>query len=308
MIEARTVQAQWPRVLRREQPQRLLVGDRPVGRAGQSNAGARGMGGTAQIVNHPRRWPTWMLAIAVGAIGAASLWVSLGREQRTALAGPSLLQLMDHALIEAGLGLDQVDVSGHRFTSDADILDAVDLPNVRSLAAVDSNAVRRRIERLPWVATASVYRVFPGTLRVAVSERSPFAVWDQSAAAVLIDASGRSLGTIANSTKTNLPRVAGDDAPEDAARLLALIAAIPELNAKLDVAERVASRRWRLRLTNGATIELPAEADAAALAMLIEERPGGRLLDINATTIDLSVPRWVSVRGLPPPLRGHRRE
>ncbi|MET0051469.1 MAG: cell division protein FtsQ/DivIB [Candidatus Thiodiazotropha sp.] len=41
--------------------------------------------------------------------------------------------------------------------------------------------MRKRIERLPWVASVSVRRVWPDTLRVRVTERVPLAYWGKDA-------------------------------------------------------------------------------------------------------------------------------
>ena len=78
-------------------------------------------------------------------------------------------------------------VSGQRFTADADIFDALDLPNVRSLLSIDSAAARERIERLPWIATATISRIFPGSLEVHVTERKPAALWIRGQREYLID-------------------------------------------------------------------------------------------------------------------------
>ena len=65
---------------------------------------------------------------------------------------------VDEVLYWTGLRIDQVTVSGQRFTPDADVFDALDLLNVRSLLSIDSAAARERIERLPWIATATINR------------------------------------------------------------------------------------------------------------------------------------------------------
>ncbi len=104
-----------------------------------------------------------------------------------------LLPDPDQVLSWTGLRIDQVALSGQRFASDTDIFDALDLPNAHSLLSFDSTAARERIERLPWVATARIARIFPGTLDVHVSERKPAALWLRGGHEYLIDAEGRTL-------------------------------------------------------------------------------------------------------------------
>ena len=215
-----------------------------------------------------------------------------------ASAGPpqTILARLDQLAWQAGVGIDLVTLAGHRLQSDADILDAVDLANVHSVLVLDTAAVRARIERLPWIASATIERRLPNEVAITVTERTPFAVWRRGGRDVLIDRSGRELSTIANTSTLELPRVEGQDAAEDATRMLDLVAGFPGIWSRFLHAERIAGRRWRLFLQGNTTVELPPGADAAALSMLVEPRAGGRLLDVDARTIDLTLLRRIIIR------------
>ncbi len=166
----------------------------------------------------------------------------------------------------AGLGLQQVAVSGYRFTSDRDIFDALDLDEARTLLTFDSRAAKERIERLPWIERASIERIIPDRLEVHVVERLPFAMWRAEGRTFLIDKSGRVLTAIAPGAMPALPRLAGKGAPHEAAALYALLAGHPAVRDRVKLAERVGGRRWRLHLADGGTIELPAAGEREALA------------------------------------------
>ena len=75
--------------------------------------------------------------------------------------------LVTQALIAVGFGIDQVSLTGQRYTLDSDVFDALDLGNVKTFAALDTAAALKRIERIAWVDTAQITRVFPGMLNVA---------------------------------------------------------------------------------------------------------------------------------------------
>ena len=104
---------------------------------------------------------------------AFSLLTDAGRQTREAM---SLLPEADQVLFWTGLRIDQVALSGQRFTPDSDIFDALDLANARSLLTFHSNAARGRIEALPWIETASITREIPGALEIRVTERKPTAL------------------------------------------------------------------------------------------------------------------------------------
>jgi cell division protein FtsQ len=169
----------------------------------------------------------------------------------------------------AGLGLQQVAVSGHRFTPDSDIFDALGLDAARTLLSFDSRAAKERIERLPWVERASIERIIPDRLEVQVVERAPFAVWQAEGRTFLIDRSGRVLTGIAPDAMPALPRLAGEGAPREAAALSELLARHPGLLPRVKLAERIGGRRWRLNLADGGAIELPASGEGKALARAV---------------------------------------
>jgi cell division protein FtsQ len=237
------------------------------------------------------------LGLAVFAMLSGALAFSLltrgGSETRSVA---SLLQDAEQALSWAGLGVDQVSLSGQRFTADSDIFKAVDLPNASSLLTFDTAAARVRIETLPWIETASINRVFPGSLDVRVTERKPAALWTNGDRAYLIDTSGRVLSGVRPGSPVRLPHVAGEGAAEQAQALLELMRRYPQIWQRLEVAERVGGRRWTLHLKDHVTIHLGADREAVAFAALTAPDSLGALLSGHDIIIDLRTRGRITVR------------
>jgi cell division protein FtsQ len=177
----------------------------------------------------------------------------------------SARQFATRGLITAGFGIDQVSLTGQRYTLDQDVFDALDLANVKTFAALDTNAALKRIERISWVDTAQISRVFPGMLTVQIQERAPAAIWTRGNKTYLIDATGRTLGPVPAGTGWVLPRIAGEGANADVPLLLTAIARHKEIEAQFNHAERIAERRWSLVLRNGSCIELGADREVEGL-------------------------------------------
>lgn len=239
-----------------------------------------------------RRTALWMVLAVL--VGAAGLWCRLNIEPDQDTAG--FKAQFDSVARLAGFGIDMVVLTGHRMTADTDIFEALDLPHARSLVSFDTDGVRRRLERLPWVLTADLTRVFPGRLDVRVSERKAFAVWIRDGRAQLIDGSGRVLGAINRADGLDLPRVSGEGAGAQAERLITILARYPDVYERLEVAERIAGRRWTLHLSGGVSVLLPPEREAAVLETL---SAGGRLaglLYIPSRIIDVRAPGRIAVR------------
>lgn len=96
------------------------------------------------------------------------------------------------------LDVDRVQVTGTRRTEAAAVRAAIGIGPGSPLFELDSGAAERRIATLPWVATVRVRRMWPGTVRVVVTERSPVAQIRGVAGWALVDVDGRVLGRSAD--------------------------------------------------------------------------------------------------------------
>jgi cell division protein FtsQ len=245
----------------------------------------------ASPIARPRRRPQPMRrfnspVVVAAAAGALSfgLLTSFGDTIRKP---GSFLTELDRIAEVLGFGLRQVEVSGHKFTTDAAILDSLDLERVRSLVSFNALAARERIEKLPWVATASVTRLLPDGLAITVTERQPSAVWQSGDREMLIDARGHRLSSIRVGAAPDLPRVSGPGAPEASTELFGYLVRYPEIASRLVVAERIAERRWTLRLTGELEVLLPAVLTERPFETLLKTFEGRRLVDVGAGQLDL---------------------
>lgn len=244
----------------------------------------------------PLRRPLTRLGLAaLAGIVAFGIITTGGQHTRPGLP---ISEIVDNLAVTFGFGISQVEITGHKFTFDASIHETLDLANVRSLLRFDSAAARQRIERLPWIETAAVTRVFPDQLRIAVTERTPLARWQRNDGMVLIDQTGRVLTSIQAGSVLHLPLVTGEGAAETAAAFLALIARHPAIAARLEATDRIDMRRWTLRLEGGPTLLLPAEGEAEALDRLAAVGVMQGIAAMSADIVDVRVPgRMIVHRG-----------
>lgn len=245
-------------------------------------------------VRRRTRYAAAAVVLILAGIGGA-LWASSpGDGDELSAEGPA--PLGDRMARALGFGIDEVVLTGHRNTADTEIYDALDLPHTLSLASFDNEAVRGRLERLPWIAAVEMRRVWPGRIEVHVAERRPFAVWQQGEKLALVDGDGRVLSAIHRSTDFPLPRIAGDGAPEEAKALMATLQRFPVIAAEVALAERVGKRRWSLHLAKGGALELPPDGEVAALTMIDGKTELAALVKGGGYVIDARVPGRTAVR------------
>ena len=235
------------------------------------------------------------LTLFMGLSGALvfSILTDGGRQTR---AVATFLPETDAVLSWMGMRVEQVALSGQRFTSDADVFEAIDIPGTGSLVTFDAAQARERIEKLPWVSTAAISRIFPGALDVRITERQPSALWIDNGREYLVDDSGRLLSALKKGTNVKLPRLSGAGAPAQAQALLDLIVRFPRIAERFEMAERVGERRWTLHLKSGVVVHLGADREAVALAALSSPDELGKLIDTPNTIVDLRTPGRVTVR------------
>lgn len=121
--------------------------------------------------------------------------------------------------------------------------------------SVDVDVVRRAAESVPWVATVSVWRVWPDTLNVSITEQKPVARWGEEG---LLNESAQLFRPEPQSIPSGLPVLYG---PPGSAP--ALVNELRELNAQLlPLRQSVlrleldARRAWRAELSNGIVLML----------------------------------------------------
>jgi len=91
---------------------------------------------------------------------------------------------------------DEVVVSGNRFVSREEVLNALNLPlNTSLLPGINVFRIsledkRRAVETIPWVQSATVTRVLPNRMTVQVVERTPVAFVNLGGRVSLVDAEG----------------------------------------------------------------------------------------------------------------------
>ncbi|WP_045837325.1 cell division protein FtsQ/DivIB [Hyphomicrobium sp. 99] len=242
-----------------------------------------------------QRWvkPSLAAAAAVAVIGVAAFTLPIGKLRAIDFAAQA-----NDVMIAAGFGIDQVNVSGQHYASDSEIFDALDLPNVKTFAAFDSDAALKRIERISWIDTAQITRIYPGTLDVVVRERTPAFLLQRGETNFLVDATGRTLGPAARGTNWNLPRVTGEGAESEAILMLSALRQYPQIERQYAYGERIAERRWRIVLKNGTALELGADREIEGFEEVATARDAAAALKGAPMVVDVRTPGRIAIRPL----------
>jgi cell division protein FtsQ len=187
----------------------------------------------------------------------------------------------------AGMRIKDIVIEGRANTPEPILLNALGVNKGDPIIGFSLEQARMRIEKLTWVAHATVERRLPGTIVVALTERRPFAIWQNQGKYTLIDREGQPVTDEELARFRALPLIVGAGAPEAAQPLLDALTERPAIQTRVVAAMRISERRWNLRMKNGTDILLPEGHEVAALDRLLILQQETALLDRPLQTIDM---------------------
>lgn len=195
-----------------------------------------------------------------------------------------------------GLKIDEVFVEGRQHSPQEAVLKAVQAKRNHPILAYDLEIIRKNLEKIDWIKSATVQRRLPNLIYIQMVERKPIALWHHQQNFFLVDQEGIVITSQAISYFQNLPVVVGADAPVQAPQILATLDKFPKVREKLSSLVRVRQRRWDLTLDNTIQVKLPedkVEDALARLSLLIEQK---RISKDETSMVDLRIPKQIILR------------
>ncbi len=204
--------------------------------------------------------------------------------------------ICDSAANATGFGISEIALAGQHNLSRKTILASAGITGRTSLLFLDAHAARARLMRNPWVAEATVLKLYPSRLRIGVTERKPFALWQRDRHVSLIAADGTVLEKYAPRRFLSLPLVVGKGARQEAQGFLSLVKRYPVIARQVQASVLVAERRWNIYLKDDVEVLLPEADPAHALHTLVDLARAKMLLSRDIVKVDLRLGDRVTVR------------
>lgn len=238
--------------------------------------------------------------------GAGTLWVfafmlasvSYGvvRGGHAEVVGEQVAEIRDAAANSLGFRISSIALTGEKQLTREEILNVAGISGRASLLFLDADAARNRLKANPWIADATILKLFPDRLHIAVTERRAFALWQKDGRVSVISRDGVMVEPFVAPHVAHLPLVVGEGANLRAAEFLTVMNNYPELRDQVHAYVLVADRRWNLRLKNGMDIRLPEAEPAEAIEALLALDRDKKLLSRDILAIDLRIRDRVTVR------------
>lgn len=266
----------------------------PVTRATDARRAVRPL--RRALVSLERMFPRGVGTAAVFALVLASVGYGVIRGGHADAVGAQLVDIRDAAANAVGFEIASIALTGEKQLSREDILNIAGISGRASLLFLDAEAARARLKANPWIADATILKLFPDRLHIAVTERRAFALWQKDGRVRVVARDGVMVEPFVAPHVAHLPLVVGSGANTRAAEFLAVMNRYPELRDQVHAYVLVADRRWNLRLKNGIDIRLPEAEPAEAIDALIALDRDKKLLTRDILAIDLRIRDRVTVR------------
>jgi len=196
----------------------------------------------------------------------------------------------------AGFRITTVAINGRKQLTQDEVLAIGGVNGRSSLLFLDAALVRDKLKANPWIADATVQKLYPGQLQINIVERTAFALWQRDGRLSVIADDGAVLEPYVSSRFMSLPLVVGRGAETRARDFLALLDRYPQVRDATKAAVFVGERRWNLRLKDGLDIRLPEHDVGNALATVSKLDKEERLFSRDIVAVDLRLPDRLSVQ------------
>jgi len=193
----------------------------------------------------------------------------------------------------AGFRITSVAINGRKQLTQDEVLTIGGVNGRSSLLFLDAEAVRDKLKGNPWIADATVLKLYPGRLQIDIVERSAFALWQQDGRLSVIADDGAVLEPYVTRRFITLPLVVGKGAETRARDFLTLLGRYPRVRSVTKAAIFVGQRRWNLRLRDGLDVRLPETDVGKSLSTYDRE---DHLFTRDIVAIDMRLPDRLTVQ------------
>jgi cell division protein FtsQ len=253
-------------------------------------------------------------------------WVTLAGVVLVALAATATAaKVVDMAVSSPALTITRLSIAGHARLSTGEVHVLLDGLMGSNLLTVDLDLWRRRLLAAPWVADATLRRVFPDAVSVVLTERRPAAIGRVDGVLYVIDHGGTIVAELGpDHADLDLPIIDGlatarsgalrvdERRAQLAGRLLRELQGRPDLARRVSQIDVEDARNAVLVLKDDTVlVRLGAERFAERLQMYLDLEPHLRERVDEIDSVDLRYGERVYVRprtsrGAPASARGRR--
>lgn len=175
----------------------------------------------------------------------------------------------------------------------------IKLNHNESIFIYSPESIKQRLENIPWIKSASVYRQLPNAFYIRIHERQPIAIWQNQKSYFLIDYDGTVIDKSNIQLHKKLPIVVGEKAPKYVHQIIEKLKSYPVIYKQLTGLVFVSERRWNLQLNGATLIKLPEKNVEESLKRMMKIIESKKIQLIDIEVMDLRIDQQYIIKLLP---------
>ena len=239
----------------------------------------------------------WRLVLTIILVLSTLIYVALWMGGFLPSVKKNMNNFTQNRLMSMGFVVKDIDVVGEGRIRERDVRTALGVYEGQYFFAPDLDSAQDRIERLNWVETVVVRRLWPNRIVVEIIERDVFALWQHDGQMHVIDAAGEVIEDVSYMDYAGLPHFIGKDVRSGGPEILKELSQHTDLSERFTTLRHVGERRWdMIDVKSGLTVKLPEGAVGQALRQLSYTQNETQWLDRQIDVIDMRVAGRISIR------------
>jgi cell division protein FtsQ len=240
-----------------------------------------------------------IISLMIIAVGAFFISASL-RESVEDIKNTTQVWLQDTSLKlakVAGFSVENIQISGLRYTSKVDVLKVLNINYGDNIFGVDTETLLLSLKKIGWIEHITIQKKFPNTIDIVIQEYRPYALWQYKGNVVVITETGVVIPKADPKHFSDLMLVVGEKANLQCKGLFSILMDYPGFKDMITSAQFMHGRRWRLYFSSNVLVDLPEDNIGDTIHRIYALHQKQKILDRDVEIIDIRVPNKIIFKG-----------
>lgn len=199
---------------------------------------------------------------------------------------------------KAGFSVENIHISGLKYTSKLDILKVLNINYGDNIFLVDTEVLLTLLKKIGWIEHITIHKKFPNTIEIVIQEYKPYALWQYKNNVVVIAETGVVIPNADPRSFTDLMLVVGERANLQCKSLFSILMDYQGFKDMISSAQYMCGRRWRLYFSTGVLVDLPESNIGDSIHRVYTLHQKQKILDRGVEIIDMRVQNKLVFKGM----------
>lgn len=241
------------------------------------------------------------IGLALVCVAISAFYISSSVRERVETikdsAGAALQENTLNLAKFAGFSVENIHMSGLKYTSKLDVLKVLNINYGDNIFAVDTESLLLSLKKIGWIEHITIQKKFPNTIDIIIQEYRPYALWQHKGKVVVITETGVIIPKADPKHFTDLMLVVGEKANLQCKALFSILMDYPGFKDMITSAQFMYGRRWRLYFSSNVLVDLPEDNIGDTIHMIYALHQKQKILDRDVEIVDTRVPNKLILKG-----------